>query len=254
MEWAGLRNAGWVVTSSTFSAPMYTVRPSLSCRRCSLPFFSTVVVDLVEDAAAVRSERTVVHARRPAGVGGREALLAAFAFLVVADDEIALHYVDLLPMVMHERLGGEGAGVDLEQARAAAFLRLLVQVRGEDLLPEPLRVTLRSLPAARQVHFDELQVLLGLHGFLHTSSLVIAWWVTVPANAGKFWKLMRERSRSRENSALRSASADSNSNCTIITALPRVMANGSFHSTCVCSMMRFKPGHAETSRTCSSRK
>src|SRR3954470_1761395 len=175
LQRAALRNAGCVVTSSTFSAPMYTTRPSRNCLRCSLPFFSTVVVDFVEDAAPMRGERSVPHAGRPAGVGGREALLTALPLLVVADDQVALHDVHLLPMVMHERLGGKRARVDLEESRAASLLRLLVQVRREDLLPETRRIALRPLPAARQVDLDEFQVLLRLHGFLHSSSLVIAW-------------------------------------------------------------------------------
>src|SRR4051812_15750847 len=147
MERAALRNAGCVVTSSTFSAPMYTVRPSRNCLRCSLPFFSTVVVDFVENAAPVRGERSMRHAGRPAGVSGREALLAALALLVVADDQVALHHVDLFPVIMHERLGGKGARVDLEQSRAASLLRLLVQVGSEDLLPEPRRIAFGPLPA-----------------------------------------------------------------------------------------------------------
>src|SRR5438045_9441231 len=121
MERAALRNAGWVVTSSTFSAPMYTTRPSRNCLRCSLPFFSTVVVDFVEDAAPVRGERSVRHAGRPAGVGGRKALLTALALLVVADDQVALHNVDFFPIVVHERRRGKGARVDLAQSRAASM-------------------------------------------------------------------------------------------------------------------------------------
>src|SRR4051812_31113004 len=118
---AALRNAGCVVTSSTFSAPMYTTRPSRICLRCSLPLLSIlVVVDLVKDAAAARGERAVMHARGPAGVGRGEALLAALALRVVADDQVALHHVDLFPMVVDEGHRGEGAGIDLEQARAAA--------------------------------------------------------------------------------------------------------------------------------------
>src|SRR5688500_15665672 len=122
-----------------------------------------VVVDLVQDAAAAGGERAVVHARRPAGVGGREALLAALALLVVAHHEVALHHVDLLPMVVDEGLGGESAGLDLQEPRAAAGLRLLVEVGGEDLLVEARRITFRGLPSGRQVDLHELQVLLRFH-------------------------------------------------------------------------------------------
>ena len=41
----------------------------------------------VQDAAAARSEWTVVHTRRPAGVGRREALLPALALPVVAESQ-----------------------------------------------------------------------------------------------------------------------------------------------------------------------
>jgi hypothetical protein len=96
----------------------------------------SIVVNLVKDAAAAGSERAVVHARRPAGIGRRDALLAAFALLVVADHEVALHDVDLFPVVVYERLGRERTGVDLEEPRAAALLVLLVEIGREDLLPE----------------------------------------------------------------------------------------------------------------------
>src|SRR5947207_1840009 len=103
-----------------------------------------VVVDLVQDAAALRGERAVMRAGGPAGVGRREALLAAASLRVVADDEIALRDVDLFPVVVHERLGRERAGLDLEKPRAAAALVRLVEVRGEDLLVEARRIARRA--------------------------------------------------------------------------------------------------------------
>src|ERR1043166_8938470 len=117
MERAPLRKPGCVVTSSTRSEPMSTTRPSLRDSRCSFPLFSMaralsrissrglVVMHLVQDAAALGGERTVLHARRTAGVGRGEGLLAAAALRVVADDEVAVHDVHLLPVVVHERLG-----------------------------------------------------------------------------------------------------------------------------------------------------
>src|SRR5687767_2302618 len=125
MERAPLRNAGCVVTSSTRSEPMYTTRPSRSDSRCSLPLLS-IVVNLVKDAAATGRERAVVYARRPASIGRREALLAALALPVVAHHEVALHDVDLFPMVVHERFGGERARLDLEEPGAATPLRFFV--------------------------------------------------------------------------------------------------------------------------------
>src|SRR6267143_4132468 len=95
-----------------------------------------VIVDFVEDAAAPGGERPMVHARRTASVGRCEALLAAAALSVVADDQVAVHYVDLFPVIVHERLGGIGAGLDLQEARAAAALGGLVEIRCQDLLVE----------------------------------------------------------------------------------------------------------------------
>src|SRR6188472_2475513 len=156
---AALRNAGCVVTSSTFSAPMYTTRPSRICLRCSLPLLSIlVVVDLVEDAATARGEGAVVHAGWPAGVRGRQALLAALSLRVVAHDQVPLHHIDLFPMVVHERLGGKSAGVDLQQPRAAALFRLLVEIGGEDLLPEARRIARRALPARGEVYLYEFEM------------------------------------------------------------------------------------------------
>src|SRR3990170_6371501 len=129
---------------------MYTTRPSRSDSRCSAPVLS-IVMNLMQDAAAARSERAVVHARWPAGIGRREALLAALALLVVAHDQVALHHVHLLPMVVHEGLGGKRTGLDLQQAGAAAALVLLVEVGRQDLLIEPGRVAGRHFPAALQV-------------------------------------------------------------------------------------------------------
>src|SRR2546422_1888882 len=88
-----------------------------------------VVVDLVKNAPASGCERTVMHAGRPAGIGGCEALLAALALPVVAHHEVALHDIDLFPVVVHERLGGKSVGLDLQQPGAAAELVDLVEIR-----------------------------------------------------------------------------------------------------------------------------
>src|SRR5678815_1002013 len=147
------------------------MRPSRSDSKCSFPALSIpggfVIVDFVEDAAVARSERPVVHAGRTAGVGRSEGLLAALPLRVVAHHQVALHHVDLLPVVVHEGLRGEGAGLDPEEARAAPALRRLVEIRGEDLLPEPRRIARRAFPAAIQVYFYEFEMLLRLHGSLH---------------------------------------------------------------------------------------
>src|SRR2546428_5438536 len=238
IERAPLRNPGCVVTSSTLSEPMYTTRPSRSDSRCSLPLFNIagglVIVDLVEDAAALGREWTVVHARRPAGIGRGERLLSALALLVVADDEVALHHVDLLPMVVHEGLGGERPGLDLQQPRAAAFLVRLIQVRGEDLLEEAVRISRRPFPSGFQVDAYELEMLLGLHGLLHASVLANAWCVTRPSKGGKLAMSARAAARSGDAKAACIASAVSNSSCATRSARPRFTGQASLHSTGVC--------------------
>jgi hypothetical protein len=50
-------------------------------------------------------------------------------------------------VVVDEGLGGERARLDLEEARAAAALLLLVEVGSEDLLEEAWRITRRRLPS-----------------------------------------------------------------------------------------------------------
>src|SRR5262249_49452890 len=57
-----------------------------------------VVVELVEQAAAIRLERPVINARRATGIGRGVERFAALSLRVVADDEIARNQVDLLPM------------------------------------------------------------------------------------------------------------------------------------------------------------
>src|SRR5437667_11067898 len=209
-----------------------------------------VVVDLVQDAPAFRGKRPMVHAGRPAGIGGCEALLAALAPFVVAADEVALHHVDLFPVVVHERLGGEGARLDLQQARAAAALRLLVEVLGEDLLVEARRVAGRPFPAGVEIDAHEFEMRFGFHfPLLQTSSVAMAWCVTVPSYVMKRLKSSLAAARSGDAKARFIASSLSNSSCAISTALPRFTGHGSFQSTAVRITIRRKPGHAVTAGT-----
>src|SRR3954468_3390671 len=141
------------------------MRPSRSDSRCSAPVFSMtrglVVMNLVQDAAALGSEWAVVRARRAAGVGRREALLAAAALRIVADDEVALHDVDLFPVIVDEGHGGERARLDLQEPCAASALRLFVKIRGEDLLVEARRIARRHFPSGVEIDLHELEMLLG---------------------------------------------------------------------------------------------
>src|SRR5437773_2641307 len=161
-----------------------------------------VVVDLVKNASASGCERTVMHAWGPAGIGRCEALLAALALPVVAHHQVALEHVDLFPVVVHERLGGEGAGLDLQQARAAAALRLLVEVRGEDLLVEARRVARRPFPAGLEIDAHEFEMRFGFHfPLLQTSSVAMAWCVTVPSYVMKGLKSSLAAARSGDAKA-----------------------------------------------------
>src|SRR5712692_4700553 len=218
-----------------------------------------VVVDLVKNAPASGCERTVVHAGRPAGIGGCEALLAALAPLVVAHHQVALHQVDLFPVIVHERLAGKSVGLDLQQPGAAAELVLLVEIRGEDLLVEARRVAGRPFPAGVEVDLHEFEMLFrfhqapsslaSTHGARKISSCAMAWWVTVPSYVMKRLKSSLAAARSGDAKARFIASSLSNSSCAISTALPRFTANGSFQSTGVCITMRRKPGQQVTAGT-----
>src|SRR3954470_17656002 len=117
-----------------------------------------VVMDLVQDAAPLGGERAMRRARRPACVGGREALLAAAPLLIVAHDQVALRDVDFFPVVVHEGLGRERARLDLEEPRTAAALVRLVEIRSEDLLIKPWRIPGRPLPTKFQVCLYRIQV------------------------------------------------------------------------------------------------
>src|SRR5436305_3036103 len=125
-----------------------------------------------------------MHAGRPAGVGRLEGLLAAATLLVVADDQVPLHDIHLLPVIVHERLGRVRARLDLQEPRAAAAFIHLVEIARQDLLIEARRIALRPLPAGVEVDTDEFEMLLGLHApsslpssqaARNTSSCAIAW-------------------------------------------------------------------------------
>src|SRR5438874_6443637 len=85
-------------------------------RRISLSL--RVIVDLEQEAAAVRLEGAVHRAGRAAGIGvGREAL-AAFALGIVADRQIAVDEIHLFPILVDERLGREHARLEAQQPGA----------------------------------------------------------------------------------------------------------------------------------------
>src|SRR5262245_13332496 len=120
---------------------------SLHAGYFSLLLALVVIMNLVQQAAAVGFERPVMDAGRPARIGRRLDALATLAVLVVADDEVAGDQVDLLPMVVHERCGGVGPRLEPQQPRAASHLAGLVEVAGQDLLLDAGRIARRRRPA-----------------------------------------------------------------------------------------------------------
>jgi hypothetical protein len=122
-------------------------------------------VELIEQAAAIRLERPVINARRPAGIGRGVERFAALSLRVVADDEVAGDQIDLLPMVMHERRGGVDAGLEAQQSGAAAHLTVLVEVAREDFLLDARGIAGRRGPASLHVHAGKLKMrLVHRHG------------------------------------------------------------------------------------------
>src|SRR6266851_1211804 len=124
----------------------------------SLLLALVVIVDLVEHAAFLGLEGAVMDAGRTARIGRRLERLAALALRVVADDQIAGDEIDLLPVIVHEGRGGVGAGLELQEPRAAAHLLRLVEIARQDLLRDAGRIAGRRVPAVLHVDAGELDV------------------------------------------------------------------------------------------------
>src|SRR5262249_48618698 len=141
------------------------LRSSFHSALCLFLALVVVVVELIEQAAAVRLERPVVDARRPAGIGRGVECFAALSLRVVADDEVARDQIDLLPLVVRERRGGVDAGVEAQQPGAAAHLAALVEVARENFLLDPRGVAGRRGPAGVHVHAGKFKMrLVYRHG------------------------------------------------------------------------------------------
>src|SRR5277367_4398380 len=101
------------------------------------------------------------------GVGVGLERRAALPARVVADGEVAGDEVDLFPVFVDEGLLGVDAGLEAEEPRAAAALRLLVESAGEDLLLDAGGITRQRLPP--RAHVDGVELVMGLgdgHGIL----------------------------------------------------------------------------------------
>src|SRR5271168_3453079 len=119
------------------------------------------IMDLEQGAAAVRLERPMRCAGRSAGIGALGKILAAAALRVVADRQIALEQIDLLPIFMDERGGGVNAGLEAQQPRPAAAVVRLVEAAGQDLFLDARRIARDGLPARGGVDLVEFLVLLA---------------------------------------------------------------------------------------------
>src|SRR5437588_444892 len=119
---------------------------------------SLVIVNLEQQTATIRLERTVHRAGRAARIGARRKALAALPIRVVADRQITLDEIHLLPIIMHEGLGCVDAGLEAQQPCAAAVLLRLVERTGEDLLLDAGGIARRRLPAAAHVEPVEFEM------------------------------------------------------------------------------------------------
>ena len=112
----------------------------------------------------------MVNAGRAARIGRCLEWLPAFASGVVADDQIAGHQINLLPMIVDERARGEDAGRESQQARPAAHLACLVEIAGQDFLLDAGGIAGRHRPAFTHVDFMEFETRL-VHGHIFLNFL-----------------------------------------------------------------------------------
>ncbi len=101
-----------------------------------------------------------MYAGRPHRVGIASEFLAAFALLVVADDQIARHQENFFPIIVDERLGRVDAGREAQKSGAVAAPRFFVELAGDDLLLNARRITGRRMPAF--VHIEGVEFLVSL--------------------------------------------------------------------------------------------
>src|SRR5579884_139336 len=131
------------------------------------------------------------RAGRPAGVGSGRKILAARAGGVVADGEVALDEIHLLPIVVDEGSGREHAGLKAEETGAAAAAAVFVERPREDLLLDARRIPGRHFPAGRAVDEVEIEMRLAdLHRGHPLQRAVIAartrgWGATMSAAASR---------------------------------------------------------------------
>src|SRR5580658_3949273 len=94
-------------------------------------------------------------------------LLPAITPLVVADDQVARHQENFLPIIVDEGLGRVDAGREAQKSGAVAASGFFVERAGYDLLLDARRITGRRMPAL--IHVEAVEFLMSLvktHRFL----------------------------------------------------------------------------------------
>src|SRR4051794_2901882 len=119
------------------------------------------VVDLQQQAALLAGEGPVPDVGGPAGVRHR-------AEGPTAHGQGAGELEHLFPVFVDERLGGERARVEPQQAGPRPPPTLLVEMPREDLLFQPRGIARRDFPARGEIDRKELQVFLEHEPFHST--------------------------------------------------------------------------------------
>ena len=112
-----------------------------------------------EQTPLLRFEWSMRRSGRAAGICRGAEFPAALPGLVAADDEIARDQVHLLPVLVHEGLGGVHAGRKTQMPSAESAPALLVQKTSEHLLLDSVRIAGQLLLATAEVDLVELLVL-----------------------------------------------------------------------------------------------
>ena len=106
-----------------------------------------------QQAALVAPERAVLYVGRPDRIGHGAEGLSAYG-------QGTGKLENFLPVLVLEGLRREHARVEFQAARAYASAVLLVEVPGNDLMPDTRRIIRDRLPASVQIDGVELLVLL----------------------------------------------------------------------------------------------
>ena len=113
---------------------------------------------LIQQTPAIRFERAMHRAGGSAGISAGRKALAASAFGIVADGEVAGYQIDFFPIFVDEGCCGENARRKAQQACAAAPPVFLVERARQDLLLDAGRIAGRSRPSGVHIHRVEFEM------------------------------------------------------------------------------------------------